>query len=512
MPVRARRARTRARPRGRHRRRRLRGAGVAARARGGRRRDRAAAAPLRVRGRGRPRRSSGSPRRSRSSCAALPSWRPARWPRSSARWTTPASRAPPRSPIPPRPSRRSRRTSWRRVPRTSRPTRAARAHPPGWRWRRPWPASRAVAASRRCRRASRGRRGGAPAACAARRARRSSCRSSSRRSTRRPSACAGASRRCTTRRTSRTRSSSSTTARRRRASRRRSTAACAPRAGRYCVVMNDDVETLDGWWPPLREALSRPSAPAAAVFPQTIDGAVRLDFAAWCFAISRDTLERFAVAPGEFFDPELVVWYQDTDLLERLRRGGPPAGARAGVAHPPRAVGDRRQRRRDAARVDRGAGRPRPRRLRAQARRRRRRGRSLDQASSRLNLRGAGAESQDAGRSNGPKEGAGDSYTQSSFKEKTNVPSHPEQRRGPHCAPQPERHLRQDRQVDGASLQRLPHQPRGRRRRRPLDLRAHAFADQRSRPGEPQHPGRRLDGADGGGEPRRGPLHAPARP
>ncbi len=94
--------------------------------------------------------------------------------------------------------------------------------------------------------------------------------------------------------------------------------------GAYCVVLNDDVETLDGWWPPLREALSRPSAPAAAVFPQTVDGAVRLDFAAWCFAISRDTLERFAVAPGEFFDPELVVWYQDTDLLQRLRQAGRP--------------------------------------------------------------------------------------------------------------------------------------------------------------------------------------------
>ena len=36
------------------------------------------------------------------------------------------------------------------------------------------------------------------------------------------------------------------------------------------------------------------------------------------------TLEGFAVAPGEFFDPELVVWYQDTDLLERLRRAGRP--------------------------------------------------------------------------------------------------------------------------------------------------------------------------------------------
>ena len=88
--------------------------------------------------------------------------------------------------------------------------------------------------------------------------------------------------------------------------------------------MNDDVETLDGWWPPLRDALSRPGAPAAAVFPDTIDGAMRHDFAAWCFAISQDTLEHFAVAPGEFFDPELVVWYQDTDLLERLRAAGRP--------------------------------------------------------------------------------------------------------------------------------------------------------------------------------------------
>ena len=94
--------------------------------------------------------------------------------------------------------------------------------------------------------------------------------------------------------------------------------------GAYCVVCNDDVETLDGWWPPLRDALSRPASPAAAVFPDTLDGAMRHDFAAWCFAISRDTLERFAVAPGEFFDPELVVWYQDTDLLERLRRAGRP--------------------------------------------------------------------------------------------------------------------------------------------------------------------------------------------
>jgi GT2 family glycosyltransferase len=94
--------------------------------------------------------------------------------------------------------------------------------------------------------------------------------------------------------------------------------------GAYAVVMNDDVETLDGWWPPLRAALSRPDRPAAVAFPDTIDGAMRHDFAAWCFAVSRAALEEFAVAPGEFFDPQLVVWYQDTDLLQRLRLAGRP--------------------------------------------------------------------------------------------------------------------------------------------------------------------------------------------
>lgn len=91
--------------------------------------------------------------------------------------------------------------------------------------------------------------------------------------------------------------------------------------GRYAVVMNDDVEPLAGWWPPLRDELE---AGAAVTFPVTVDGAMRTDFAAWCFALSRATLDRFAVAPGEFFDPRFRVWYQDTDLLERLRRAGCP--------------------------------------------------------------------------------------------------------------------------------------------------------------------------------------------
>ncbi|MHB1837903.1 MAG: glycosyltransferase family 2 protein [Solirubrobacteraceae bacterium] len=87
----------------------------------------------------------------------------------------------------------------------------------------------------------------------------------------------------------------------------------------YLVVLNDDVELLAGWWPPLRAALD---AGAAVTFPYTVEGPMRTDFAAWCFAMSRSTMSEFQHAPGEFFDPGLVVWYQDTDLLHRLRRAG----------------------------------------------------------------------------------------------------------------------------------------------------------------------------------------------
>jgi hypothetical protein len=89
----------------------------------------------------------------------------------------------------------------------------------------------------------------------------------------------------------------------------------------YAVVVNDDVEVLSGWWAPLREALD---AGAAVCFPFTEGGRTRTDFAAWCFALTREALEDMAHAPGEFFDPELRVWYQDTDLLARLRAAGRP--------------------------------------------------------------------------------------------------------------------------------------------------------------------------------------------
>ncbi len=89
----------------------------------------------------------------------------------------------------------------------------------------------------------------------------------------------------------------------------------------YVVVMNDDVEPLPGWWPPLRAALD---AGASVSCPLTIDGPMRFDFAAWCFAMTSEAIDEFSHAPGEFFDPSLVLWYQDTDLLHRLRQAGRP--------------------------------------------------------------------------------------------------------------------------------------------------------------------------------------------
>ncbi len=89
----------------------------------------------------------------------------------------------------------------------------------------------------------------------------------------------------------------------------------------YVVVMNDDVEPLPGWWPPLRAALDDG---AEVVFPMTVEGPMRRDFAAWCFAIGAAGIEALAHRPGQFFDPAFVIWYQDTDLLQRMRRRGRP--------------------------------------------------------------------------------------------------------------------------------------------------------------------------------------------
>lgn len=91
--------------------------------------------------------------------------------------------------------------------------------------------------------------------------------------------------------------------------------------GRHLVVMNDDVRVLDGWWEPLADALD---AGAPLVFPLTIEGRMRWEFAAWCFAMRRETFAGMASGPGEFFDPSLLVWCQDADLRKRLRAQGTP--------------------------------------------------------------------------------------------------------------------------------------------------------------------------------------------
>jgi hypothetical protein len=98
-------------------------------------------------------------------------------------------------------------------------------------------------------------------------------------------------------------------------------AALRAASGRYVAVLNDDVEVLPGWWPPLREALD---AGEAIVFPRTVDTATREDFSAWCFAMTAGAVERLSHAPGELFDPRFVIWFQDTDLLVRAKAAGTP--------------------------------------------------------------------------------------------------------------------------------------------------------------------------------------------
>jgi len=97
----------------------------------------------------------------------------------------------------------------------------------------------------------------------------------------------------------------------------------------YAVVMNDDVEPQSGWWSPLRDAIDNG---AAVAFPLTEGSWFRTDFSAWCFALSQTTMDEMSHAPGEFFDPAFRVWYQDTDLLTRLRA----------IARPPQLVRESR--------------------------------------------------------------------------------------------------------------------------------------------------------------------------
>jgi GT2 family glycosyltransferase len=91
--------------------------------------------------------------------------------------------------------------------------------------------------------------------------------------------------------------------------------------GTYVVVMNDDVEVMAGWWPPLREVLEDG---AYVSFPVTQDGFHRPDFTGWCFAITREAIARVGHTPRDFLDPQFLVWFQDTDLLLRLCQAGRP--------------------------------------------------------------------------------------------------------------------------------------------------------------------------------------------
>jgi hypothetical protein len=88
----------------------------------------------------------------------------------------------------------------------------------------------------------------------------------------------------------------------------------------YIAVINDDVQVLPNWWEPLRRAIDQGEY---VVFPTTIEG-TRADFSAWCFAMSRDSMLQIAYSRACFFDPELLVYFQDSDLLMRLRQKGKP--------------------------------------------------------------------------------------------------------------------------------------------------------------------------------------------
>jgi glycosyltransferase involved in cell wall biosynthesis len=85
--------------------------------------------------------------------------------------------------------------------------------------------------------------------------------------------------------------------------------------GRYVVVLNDDVQMMEGWWPPLRKALDEGALVSFADF----GGFPKSDFfAAPCIALSREALTECAHSPESFLDPRFKVWFQDLDLLLRL--------------------------------------------------------------------------------------------------------------------------------------------------------------------------------------------------
>jgi hypothetical protein len=85
--------------------------------------------------------------------------------------------------------------------------------------------------------------------------------------------------------------------------------------GQYVVVLNDDVQMMEGWWPPMRKALDEGALVSFADF----GGFPKSDlFAAPCFALGREALAECSHSPDAFLDPRFKVWFQDLDLLLRL--------------------------------------------------------------------------------------------------------------------------------------------------------------------------------------------------
>lgn len=88
----------------------------------------------------------------------------------------------------------------------------------------------------------------------------------------------------------------------------------------YVAIINDDVQVFPKWWQPLQKALDEGEK---LVFPTTIE-LTRPDFSAWCFAMSAESLKEISFDHESFFDPALVIYFQDSDLLLRMRKMGNP--------------------------------------------------------------------------------------------------------------------------------------------------------------------------------------------
>jgi GT2 family glycosyltransferase len=86
--------------------------------------------------------------------------------------------------------------------------------------------------------------------------------------------------------------------------------------GEYIVATNDDVQFLDGWFPPLKRELD---AGADVAIPYTED---HQRHGWWCIAMRRELVAEMSVEPGEFWDRQFVLWYSDGDFLKRLERDG----------------------------------------------------------------------------------------------------------------------------------------------------------------------------------------------